>query len=91
MSTDDVTDWRAQARCRTWLSEAAGSREVARAKEVCAYCPVRRQCLVTALQEEVGFGRKRRYGIRGGQSVNGRIALQPTLAALQAALGGPVR
>lgn len=31
---------------------------------ICSLCPVKRECLVAAMHEEVGAGR--RYGIRGG-------------------------
>jgi len=33
---------------------------------ICRRCPVRLECLTTALAEESGLGRDSRYGIRGG-------------------------
>lgn len=42
------------------------------ALRVCRRCPVRMECLTTALDEEAGRGRDYRHGIRGGLTATER-------------------
>ncbi|MEU1152670.1 WhiB family transcriptional regulator [Streptomyces sp. NPDC005918] len=43
-----------------------GKAAAAKAKAICAACPIRQGCLDAALAEERGLGWKSRRGIRGG-------------------------
>ncbi|MDQ3660718.1 MAG: WhiB family transcriptional regulator [Actinomycetota bacterium] len=52
-------DWRAQARCAAFdpdLFFAPGSLEHRVAKRICRDCPVRRQCLLYALETPIDHG-----------------------------------
>ncbi|HVV08980.1 WhiB family transcriptional regulator [Amycolatopsis sp.] len=61
---DDYTDWRHRAACRDEDPElffpvsemGPGARQVAQAKAVCARCPVRAECLTSALDDGLDFG-----------------------------------
>lgn len=44
------------------------------ARDVCAHCPVRTNCLNSALKEERGLLAGSRHGIRGGLSGTQRVA-----------------
>ncbi|MFM7224859.1 MAG: WhiB family transcriptional regulator [Actinomycetota bacterium] len=74
ITADEDLDWQADARCRTdgapltarFFSEQLD--DIAAAKAFCAECPVRGQCLDTALR------RREPWGVWGGELlVNGRI------------------
>ncbi|AIJ25199.1 MULTISPECIES: WhiB family transcriptional regulator [Amycolatopsis] len=60
----DVIDWRTRAACRDEDPElffpvsemGPGARQVARAKAVCASCPVRAECLAYALDSGLDNG-----------------------------------
>ncbi|OXM73455.1 MULTISPECIES: WhiB family transcriptional regulator [Amycolatopsis] len=60
----DVIDWRTSAACRDEDPElffpvsemGPGARQVARAKAVCASCPVRAECLAYALDTGLDNG-----------------------------------
>ncbi|NIH87879.1 WhiB family transcriptional regulator [Amycolatopsis granulosa] len=60
----DVIDWRTSAACRDEDPElffpvsemGPGARQVARAKAVCASCPVRAECLAYALDAGLDNG-----------------------------------
>jgi len=64
MTTTTTTDWRHDAACRDTdpelffpISEVGpGARQLAAAKEVCAGCPVRAQCLRYALDNGLDHG-----------------------------------
>lgn len=47
-----------------------------RAKKICMTCPVRMECLFTAMLEEVGEDRRQRFGIRGGLTPMERFRLE---------------
>lgn len=47
----------------------------AKAREICARCPVIEACLTAALREEGGRSHSTRFGIRGGKSPNQRHRL----------------
>jgi WhiB family redox-sensing transcriptional regulator len=64
-------DWHSAAACRSWdpdlffpisLTGAPAERQIAKAKEVCAWCPVRTDCLDFALRT------RQAYGVWGGLS-----------------------
>ena len=67
-------DWWAQARCNDQAGTMSGLffseelQDIARAKEICALCPVMAECLEGALE------RREPWGVWGGQLfLNGRI------------------
>ncbi|MFD5682152.1 WhiB family transcriptional regulator [Streptomyces bacillaris] len=60
----------------TWFPEgrtAKANADRAEAKATCLRCPIREDCLVTALIEEKGLGLSGRHGIRGGLSARQRF------------------
>lgn len=74
---EDDLAWREQARCRdglgtlTELFFSEQLDDIARAKEFCAECPVKAQCLAGAL------ARQEPWGVWGGQLVwKGRVLAQ---------------
>lgn len=72
--------WRESATCREvdpdlFFPEIHQAAQWAAAKEVCARCPVRLDCLDWAMKEESGLGRSARYGVLGGLSPQGRWLL----------------
>jgi WhiB family redox-sensing transcriptional regulator len=75
-----VTDWSAQAACRTTDPDELFVQGAAqnRAKAVCAGCPVRTECLADALDNRVEFG------VWGGMTERERRALlrrRPTVTS----------
>lgn len=79
-------DWRGQAACHQvpaneaeWFPGIHQARDprVRRAKEICAICPVREECLVWGLFRVTG----REGGIYGGLTVRGRLRLKAQLQA----------
>ena len=66
-----VTDWSAQAACRTTDPDELFVQGAAqnRAKAVCTGCPVRTECLADALDNRVEFG------VWGGMTERERRAL----------------
>jgi len=64
MNRDAIDDWRTRAACRDEDPElffpvsemGPGARQVARAKAVCASCPVRAECLAYALDAGLDNG-----------------------------------
>src|SRR5919204_668522 len=68
-----VTDWSAQAACRTTDPDELFVQGAAqnRAKAVCTGCPVRTECLADALDNRVEFG------VWGGMTERERRALGP--------------
>lgn len=46
---------------------------IAKAKRLCIACPVRKQCLDSALQEESFLSSRERFGVRGGLTAKERI------------------
>jgi WhiB family redox-sensing transcriptional regulator len=74
----DEGDWQDQGLCAevdpdTWFPEKGGS--VREAKQVCARCPVRAECLEYALAHD------ERFGVWGGLSETERRRLRATAAA----------
>lgn len=81
-------DWERDALCRTtgtpdlWLSEdTTAQREAA---QICQTCPVRLDCLDTALDLEGGDGPAGRATIRGGLTPTQRYRLHQATARAQA-------
>lgn len=78
-----MTAWEDEARCRTvglepFFPEGDGTKFAAaaeQAKAVCAWCPVRRQCLEAALDFEGDFDPAKRAGVWGGTTPRERHAL----------------
>lgn len=75
-----VTDWSAQAACRTTNPDELFVQGAAqnRAKAVCTGCPVRTECLADALDNRVEFG------VWGGMTERERRALlrrRPTVTS----------
>jgi WhiB family redox-sensing transcriptional regulator len=75
-----VTDWSAQAACRSTDSDELFVQGAAqnRAKAVCTGCPVRTECLADALDNRVEFG------VWGGMTERERRALlrrRPTVTS----------
>ncbi len=64
-------DWAAQAVCRTQRPDALFVRgaEQNRAKQMCATCPVRAECLAEALDDRI------EWGVWGGMTERERRAL----------------
>lgn len=48
---------------------------LARARAVCASCPVRTQCYTAAMEEEAGAAESRRFGVRGGTTPAQRYSI----------------
>lgn len=71
-----VTDWSAQAACRTTDPDELFVQGAAqnRAKAVCTGCPVRTECLADALDNRVEFG------VWGGMTERERRALLRRMA-----------
>jgi WhiB family redox-sensing transcriptional regulator len=75
--------WEEQARCRTvgagpFFPEGNGGKFRAAAEEakaVCAWCPVRQQCLELALELEGTTELARRAGVWGGTTPRERVAI----------------
>ena len=83
-------DWRRAAACRTAdpeiffpvSSAGPGREDVARAKEVCASCRVRRQCLQFAIAT------RQLHGVWGGTTEEERRAMRRARRRSQAAAAG---
>lgn len=56
-----------------FFPESGGTATIAR--RICAVCPVRLDCLNTALDAESGVSRRNRYGIYGGLTPDQRARL----------------
>ena len=62
--TESTTNWRSAGACRSadpdlffpLSSTGRGERQIARAKTICAGCPVRRECLEFALAHDQAHG-----------------------------------
>jgi WhiB family redox-sensing transcriptional regulator len=82
-------DWTEEGICRQTDPEAfypekggdGGSSAVA----ICQGCPVRRQCLNTAMRAELNHGRPQRMGIWGGLTPSRRAKYEPQWLAEQEA------
>jgi WhiB family redox-sensing transcriptional regulator len=78
--------WWWDATCRDYsprvfdIGSRASERRIARAKAVCARCPVTGSCLAEALREEREFPV---YGIRGGTTPDERKAITGNRRALR--------
>jgi hypothetical protein len=48
---------------------------LARARAVCAACPVRDQCFTAAMEEEAGSAQARRFGVRAGTTPGQRYSI----------------
>lgn len=79
--TEPAPNWRKDALCarpdmtplRDLFFPLPGEKAKSRqAKQICAACPVRNECLDDALNVEGGCGHEKRHGIRGGLSPDGR-------------------
>lgn len=75
--TVTADDWRRSAVCtqvdpELMHPDAATPQAWNDALSTCSRCPVRRECLDTALAEEGPAGRKGRWGVRGGLTPHGR-------------------
>lgn len=55
----------------------------AKAVQVCVPCPVKRDCLRFALENELGYGIDRRHGVFGGLTPSQRLAVDKELRALR--------
>jgi WhiB family transcriptional regulator, redox-sensing transcriptional regulator len=83
----DFDDWRQRAACRDEDPElffpvsemGPGARQVARAKAVCARCPVRSECLEYALDNALD------HGIFGGTTETERRTLRRARTVRRAA------
>jgi WhiB family redox-sensing transcriptional regulator len=80
--------WTEYAVCRqtdpdAFFPDPGGS--VVQAVAVCGGCPVRLQCLDTAMRAEAGKGRHVRIGIWGGLVPNARAKYEPQWLAEQEA------
>jgi WhiB family transcriptional regulator, redox-sensing transcriptional regulator len=72
--TGDGENWRSSGACRSAdpdlffpiSGKGPGDRQVARAKMICARCPVRQECLEFAMSHD------QTYGIWGGTTVEDR-------------------
>lgn len=78
-----ATDWWEQAVCarvdpEVWFPASRRIAELNRAKELCADCPVRAQCLDEAMRAEGAAGASNRSGVFGGQSPTARRRLYET-------------
>lgn len=78
-STTKGPDWRQFAACRAvdpdLMFPARGDLDgVERAKTICSLCPVRLQCLNSALAIEGGITKDNRHGIAGGLTPSQRYA-----------------
>ncbi|GAA2870771.1 hypothetical protein GCM10010472_30130 [Pseudonocardia halophobica] len=91
-------NWRIAARCRTADAEELFVRgaEQRRARQFCATCPVRMECLAHALDERVEFGvwggtteRERRALLRSRPGVRSWAELLRAARAEHYAAGGP--
>lgn len=91
-------NWRIAARCRTADAEELFVRgaEQRRARQFCATCPVRTECLAHALDERVEFGvwggtteRERRALLRSRPGVRSWAELLRAARAEHYAAGGP--
>lgn len=83
------TGWEAEAQCRDreaydlFFPERGGSCRPA--KTICAACPVRMDCLASALET------KERDGVWGGLNTDERSRLTRALASHSTAAGAPLR
>jgi WhiB family redox-sensing transcriptional regulator len=80
-------DWTDEGICRQtdpelWYPEKGGC--VNDAVTICQGCPVKRQCLDTAMRAEVGKCRQYRLGIWGSLTPRAREKFEPEWLALQA-------
>lgn len=89
-----MSDWMQQARCRTvggpdlMNHDASGARADlldAKAKQVCAACPVIAECLAFALKAEGTYSVYFRGGIYGGTTPSERAAMARPSRAKQVA------
>ena len=83
----NIQDWRPKSKClgqeKLYNSVAYGATEkihgpdapklIAEAKKLCITCPVRSQCLESAMIEESYLSASERHGIRGGLTARDRI------------------
>lgn len=67
--------WQRRAACRTEDTGTFFGRSVKRAKELCAVCPVRSECLDYAMDAERGDRLDLRHGVFGGLSPGERWEL----------------
>ncbi|MFD4943058.1 WhiB family transcriptional regulator [Streptomyces sp. NPDC058409] len=94
-------DWRANAACRRYPDvflppRSEGEGRPGQARQICATCPVRPECLTSAMTEEGNADHHRRAGVRGGLTPAERASLArrirdvppedvtPVIAAVQA-------
>lgn len=68
----DMRNWRDRAACRflpypdVMYPDPGKTREILAAKDICATCPVPRECEIEAQWEEEGQSARTRQGIRAG-------------------------
>lgn len=81
-----ATDWRANALCATpagrridFFPNPGDEQGIAKAKAICAACPVAAACLRDALAQEGGSHPEYRWGVRGGLTGDQRFNRHRTL------------
>ena len=77
LHVQDEDTWRKNAACLAMPTDLwfGGQNDLQQAKKVCADCPVKLECLSAAMEEERGFTRFGRHGIRGGLTGHERSKL----------------
>lgn len=79
-----TTEWRTRAACHTdsidpdVMFPNSNPADIEDAREICAPCPVRAECLADAMATEGGATARDRYGIRAGMTGKERRALYET-------------
>ena len=69
MSVSDIGDWTVAAKCKGMADAMFPEADQKRARQVCADCPVRLQCLAEALDDRI------QYGVWGGMTERERRVL----------------
>ncbi len=84
-----IADWRAQAACRAdgidpdVMFPDSNAADIEDARQICAPCPVRAECLADAMATEGDRTARNRYGIRAGLTGRQRRALYDALRRKQ--------
>lgn len=81
-----TTNWRTRAACRGYGDDMFPDNNpaaIAHARQICAPCPVREQCLADAMATEGTASARNRYGIRAGLTGGQRRARYEALRKQQ--------